>query len=352
MGFLRSVVSTTTNTTAIAAAAATAVFALSSSSPSPPPSSSNYYISRNLTFPCLSITNSALTPLLRFGLLKTTFRPPSALHMDAPSSDHQLPFQNNAVLPELLTEYMVDMKCDGCVNAVKNKLATVDVFELIRATEPIYGFLGITLGIKNVDVDLSNQVVRILGSSPVKTMTEALEQTGRKARLIGQGVPEDFLVSAAVSEFKGPDIFGVVRLALVNMELARIEANFSGLSPGKHGWSINEFGDLTKGPSSTGKVFNPANKVTEKQPLGDLGTLEVDEKGEAFFSGFKEQLRVVDLIGRSIVVYETEDKSDPGLAAAVIARSAGVGENYKKLCTCDGTTIWEATDKDFVTNKV
>ncbi|XP_058187257.1 copper chaperone for superoxide dismutase, chloroplastic/cytosolic [Rhododendron vialii] len=329
MGFLTSVVSTTTTTTAIAAAA-TAIFAHSDS---PPPSSSNYFISRNLTFPRLSITNSTLTPVLRFGLLKTSSRPPSALHMDAPSSDHQPSFQNNALLPELLTEYMVDMKCDGCVNAVKNKLATVD-------------------GVKNVDVDLSNQVVRILGSSPVKTMTKALEQTGRKARLIGQGVPEDFLVSAAVSEFKGPDIFGVVRLAQVNMELARIEANFSGLSPGKHGWSINEFGDLTKGPSSTGKVFNPANKATEKQPLGDLGTLEVDEKGEAFFSGFKEQLRVVDLIGRSIVMYETEDKSDPGLAAAVIARSAGVGENYKKLCTCDGTTIWEATDKDFVTNKV
>ena len=46
------------------------------------------------------------------------------------------------------------------------------------------------LGVKNVEVDLSNQVVRILGCSPVKTMTEALEQTGRKARLIGQGVPD------------------------------------------------------------------------------------------------------------------------------------------------------------------
>lgn len=46
------------------------------------------------------------------------------------------------------------------------------------------------LGVKNVEVDLSNQVVRVLGSSPVKTMSEALEQTGRKARLIGQGVPE------------------------------------------------------------------------------------------------------------------------------------------------------------------
>lgn len=39
-------------------------------------------------------------------------------------------------------------------------------------------------------MDLSNQVVRILGSSPVITMETALEQTGRKARLIGQGVPE------------------------------------------------------------------------------------------------------------------------------------------------------------------
>ncbi|KAL3833571.1 hypothetical protein ACJIZ3_008307 [Penstemon smallii] len=205
--------------------------------------------------------------------------------------------------------------------------------------------------VKNVDADLTNQVVRVLGTSPVKILTEALEQTGRKARLIGQGVPEDFLVSAAVAEFKGPVIFGVVRLAQVNMELARIEANFSGLPPGKHGWSINEFGDLTKGAASTGKVFNPTN--VENEAVGDLGTLDVDDKGEAFFSGVKEKLKIGDLIGRSIVVYQTENKSsDSGLTAAVIARSAGVGENYKKLCTCDGTTIWEATSADFVMSKV
>lgn len=252
--------------------------------------------------------------------------------MDAPV-DHKFSPQGDADLPELLTEFMVDMHCEGCVKAVKNKLQTVN-------------------GVKHVDVDLSNQVVRILGSLPVKTMAEALEQTGRKARLIGQGVPEDFTISAAVAEFKGPNIFGVVRLAQVNMELARIEANFSGLSPGKHGWSINEFGDLTKGAASTGKVFNPARQMPEEEPLGDLGTLHVDEKGEAFFSGVKPNLRVSDLIGRAIAVYETEDKSDPGVSAAVIARSAGVGENYKKLCTCDGTTIWEASDADFVASKV
>ncbi|RRT83213.1 hypothetical protein B296_00018227 [Ensete ventricosum] len=78
------------------------------------------------------------------------------------------------------------------------------------------------------------------------------------------------------------------------------------------------------------------------KPLGDLGTLEALGTGEANFSGSKAMIRVADLIGRSIVVYETEDKSHPGITAAVIARSAGIGENYKKICTCDGVTIWES----------
>lgn len=43
---------------------------------------------------------------------------------------------------------------------------------------------------KNVDADLSNQVVRVLGSIPLKNMVDALEQTGRKAKLIGQGSPD------------------------------------------------------------------------------------------------------------------------------------------------------------------
>nr|XP_023909609.1 copper chaperone for superoxide dismutase, chloroplastic/cytosolic [Quercus suber] len=323
MAFLRSVA---TSSTAIAVSALPAALAFCSLSSS---QSSQFPKTQNLSF-----LNSTPNPSpTRFGLVKNFANTPSALHMDAPTSVHKPTSQGDADLPELLTEYMVDMNCEGCVNAVKNKLQTVH-------------------GIKNVEADLSNQVVRILGSTSVKTMSEALEQTGRKARLIGQGIPEDFLISAAVAEFKGPEVFGVVRLAQVNMELARIEASFSGLSPGKHGWSINEFGDLTRGAASTGKVFNPINGGSAEKPLGDLGTLDVDEKGEAFFSGMKEKLRIADLIGRSIVVYGTEEKSEPGVTASVIARSAGVGENYKSICTCDGTTIWEASDRDFIVSKV
>ncbi|KAJ4831663.1 hypothetical protein Tsubulata_027997 [Turnera subulata] len=328
MAFLRSV--TTTTKTAIAASALPAALAFSSLSSSSQSSHPNPK-PQNLPFLFSSSSSSSVFSPTRFCLVKNNLAQPlSAVSMDAPTSNGKITSQEDSALPELLTEFMVDMKCEGCVNAVKNKLQTVD-------------------GVKNVEVDLGNQVVRVLGCSPVKTMTEALQQTGRNARLIGQGVPDDFLVSAAVAEFKGPEIFGVVRFAQVSMELARIEANFSGLSPGTHGWSINEFGDLTRGAASTGKVFNPTN---EEQPLGDLGTLDVDAKGETFFSGSKKQLRVADLIGRALVVYATADKSDKGLIAAVIARSAGVGENYKKICACDGTTIWESTNSDYVASKV
>ena len=41
-------------------------------------------------------------------------------------------------------------------------------------------FVFICKGVKSVEVDLSSQAVRILGSSPVKTMTDSLEQTERK----------------------------------------------------------------------------------------------------------------------------------------------------------------------------
>lgn len=179
----------------------------------------------------------------------------------------------------------------------------------------------------------------------------------------------DFALSGgAVAEFKGPTVFGVVRLAQVSREVAMIQAKLTGLPPGMRAWSINEFGDLTRGAATTGAVFNPINnheKVVAlslslpppplslslcwlnlmiEQALGDLGMLNFDEKRESSFSGTKEKLRVIDVIGRSIVVYGSQDmSSDQGVAAAVVAISgAGVdGQSCNKLCACDGSTIWE-----------
>lgn len=120
----------------------------------------------------------------------------------------------------LQTEYMVDMSCEGCVKNVKNKLQTVDgecyEFNMYRKTYFMWSvsyltklllFFCVALGIKSVDVDLNNQVVRIFGSSPVKTMTEALEQTGRKARLIGQGLPGGWFWISFIFMFVAVDYY-------------------------------------------------------------------------------------------------------------------------------------------------
>lgn len=208
------------------------------------------------------------------------------------------------VLPDVMTEFMVDMKCEGCVSSVRKRL------------EPLEA-------VKKVDVDLPNQVVRVRGNASLKVLNEALEQSGRRARLVGQGGSDHVHNVAMVAEFKGPYIFGVVRIVQVSMELACVEATFSGLLEGYHGWSINEYGDLTGGAASTGSIYNssslPGLRHNDNEPVGDLGGLEVDATGKAEYSGSKAMLNVSDLPGRALVVYDTEDKSKPGIAAAVIA---------------------------------
>ena len=79
-------------------------------------------------------------------------------------------------------------------------------------------------------------------------------------------------LTAAVAEFKGPSVFGVVRFVQVSQEVARIEAEFDGLSPGPHGWSINTYGDLTNGPASTGGHYNPS-KLAHGAPDSEVGAV-------------------------------------------------------------------------------
>jgi Cu-Zn family superoxide dismutase len=59
-----------------------------------------------------------------------------------------------------------------------------------------------------------------------------------------------------------------------------IRANLTGLTPGKHGIHVHEFGDITNGCESTGVHFNPFNKVhggpdDEIRHYGDFGNIDV-----------------------------------------------------------------------------
>jgi copper chaperone for superoxide dismutase len=75
-----------------------------------------------------------------------------------------------------------------------------------------------------------------------------------------------------------------------------------------------------------------------------LGTLEVSQSGIG--SVFVDKpVQIWELIGRSIVVSKDKEGSfkreDPDTLVGVIARSAGVWDNDKTVCSCSGKTVWE-----------
>jgi Cu-Zn family superoxide dismutase len=109
-----------------------------------------------------------------------------------------------------------------------------------------------------------------------------------------------------------------------------VSAVCSGLQPGKHGFHVHEFGDLTNGCTSAGgdRVrskedhkkrnlghFNPSNKQhgsprDVERHVGDLGNIEADANGTARFTLHDAQLALSgrnSIAGRAVVIHADED---------------------------------------------
>ena len=78
-------------------------------------------------------------------------------------------------------------------------------------------------------------------------------------------------------------------------------------------------------------------KTEEGGEKGNLGEVIVNNHGVG--SAFLEkEVRVWEIIGRGMVVAPKEG-GEP--VVGVIARSAGVWDNEKTVCSCSGKTVWE-----------
>jgi copper chaperone for superoxide dismutase len=138
---------------------------------------------------------------------------------------------------------------------------------------------------------------------------------------------------------------GLVRMVQVAPSLTIMDLSIRGLSPGQYHASIRQAGDISQGPESTGGIWEAIEGKGEKiQARGVLGTLDVSKSGIA--SVFLDKpIEVWELIGRSIVVSKLQEgkfkKEDPDTLVGVIARSAGVWDNDKTVCSCSGKTVWE-----------
>ena len=122
----------------------------------------------------------------------------------------------------------------------------------------------------------------------------------------------------------------------------------------------------SQGCASLGPHYNPRGArhgSPDNSPLdrhyGDLGNITADQDGRARFRLLDRLVEVNEVIGRSLVVSSdrddlglgsavtslTDGDCGPGLACGVIARAATLGQNKKKICACDGVTIWDERNK-------
>ncbi|XP_065510232.1 copper chaperone for superoxide dismutase [Caloenas nicobarica] len=249
-------------------------------------------------------------------------------------------------------EFAVQMRCQACADAVRAALEGVPDVRLLELRLPA-------------------QTVLVETTAPAERVRRLLEDSGRPAVLRGMGgspagesrgddVPGD--VPAAVAALAGA-ARGLVRFLQLSPDRCLVDGAIEGLPPGPHGLHVHEFGDLSDPCDSCGGHFNPDGEChggpqDEHRHAGDLGNIWADAEGRATFRMEDSRLRVGDIIGRSVVVAAGEDdlgrgchplsrvtgNSGPGLACGVVARAAGLFQNPKRICSCDGRTLWEERD--------
>lgn len=239
----------------------------------------------------------------------------------------------------------MQMTCESCANQVR-------------------GVLIGKPGVKSVSIDVQKEAVLVETALTSSEIQRLIESTGRRAVLKGIGGSEQDLGAAVAMLSSAGSVQGVVRFLQLSPERCLIDGTIDGLEPGPHGLHVHTLGDLTLDCLSCGEHYNPFGKPHGgpgdiERHVGDLGNVVASEDGRASFRLEDNQLKVWDVIGRSLVVDAGEDDLGRGshplskqtgnsgerLACGIIARSAGLFENPKTICACDGVTLWEERDR-------
>lgn len=216
------------------------------------------------------------------------------------------------------TRFAVPLKCENCKQAVSTSLLALP-------------------GVEEVSVDIPNQAVVVTGRAAPSKMIAAIEGTGRSAILRGSGEPGSSAI--CILETTGPPfherVRGLARIIRNSPQSILIDLTVQGVTPGNYVATIRQTGDISDGAASTGQVWG--SDILSKQgdkPRGVLGTVQVgvDKKGSAFL---ERSIQIWEIIGRSMILSRgtPEVREDQTALVGVIARSAGIWENDKKVHT-------------------
>jgi superoxide dismutase, Cu-Zn family len=126
---------------------------------------------------------------------------------------------------------------------------------------------------------------------------------------------------AVLHPTKGSNVEGTVTFTKSGDEI-KIVADVTGLTPGKHGFHIHEFGDCSSPDGkAAGGHFNPSNNPhaghdAAQRHEGDMGNLDADSSGKAHLELTDKMMMMSgekSIIGRGVIVHEKADdlKSQP-----------------------------------------
>ena len=120
---------------------------------------------------------------------------------------------------------------------------------------------------------------------------------------------------AVLSPTANSKVMGTVTFMKSGGEV-KVVADITGLSPGKHGFHIHEFGDCSApDATSAGAHFNPtkhqhgAPEAADRH-AGDLGNIEADASGKAHLELSDKAMKLSgaeSIVGHAVIVHEKAD---------------------------------------------
>lgn len=134
---------------------------------------------------------------------------------------------------------------------------------------------------------------------------------------------------------------GLARMVQVSPERTLVDLTVRGLAPGDYRATFREYGDVKDGATSCGPVWR-GGKGEERGLLGVMAVGE-DGRGTLFADhGFQ----IWEVIGHAMVLTRQDESAGPldndeNTVVGVVARSAGMWDNDKTVCSCTGKTLWD-----------
>ena len=152
-----------------------------------------------------------------------------------------------------------------------------------------------------------------VASGMKRTLSTLLIDTGLAAATIGNALAADATKAIAVlSSASGSQVTGTVTFTKSG-DGVQVVANVTGLTPGKHGFHVHEFGDCSAvDAASAGSHFNPtkdphAGHDADKRHMGDLGNIEADASGKGRLEFLDKKIKLEAIIGKAVIVHEKVD---------------------------------------------